>query len=71
MSSKRLETLRDFARHGYKIRIDCACGRVVLVDPHQMLLALQEKGEDRISLERLATKLKCYRCGSRPRRIGP
>ena len=71
MGSKRLETLRDFARHGYKVRIECHCGRVVLTSPRELLSALQESGEDYISLEGLATKLKCYRCGKRPWRIGP
>jgi len=43
MSSKRLNSLSDYARHGYKLRLDCECGRVVLLDPRQLLQACYER----------------------------
>lgn len=71
MSSKRLDTLADYARHGYKLRVDCGCGRVVMCDPHNLLAVISAKGWTRYSMERLAMRLRCQECGSRPRRTGP
>jgi hypothetical protein len=70
MSSKRLSSLSDYARHGYKLRLDCACGRTVLADPHAVLRLCHERGW-RHTLEGLALKLRCSKCGKRPKRIGP
>lgn len=71
MSSKRLDSLSDYARHGYKLRVDCQCGRVVVLDPHKLLGSVLERGWRSYSLEGLATRLKCQKCGMRPSRIGP
>lgn len=71
MSSKRLDSLSDYARHGYKLRLDCDCGRVVLIDPHALLGVVLERGWTGYSLEGLAMRLKCRRCGKRPNQIGP
>ena len=70
MSSKRLETMADYARHHYMVRIECECGRVVLSDPHKMIVACQER---RLSyrLEAVAQRLRCQKCGRKPFRIGP
>ena len=70
MSSKRLDTLSDFARHKYLLRIDCECGRVVLADPHKIILACQAR---KISyrLDDVAGRLRCERCGRKPWRVGP
>lgn len=71
MSSKRLESLADYARHGFKIRVDCKCGRVVVIDPRTLLQMIAKKGWSRPSLDAIGQRLKCQRCGSRPKRIGP
>ncbi len=70
VSSKRLETLADFARHKYLLRIECECGRVKLADPHKMIAACQAR---RISyrLDAVAARLRCENCGQRPWRVGP
>jgi hypothetical protein len=70
MSSKRLDTLSDFARHKYLLRIDCQCGRVVLADPHKIILACQGR---RISyrLDAVAGRLRYEKCGLKPWRVGP
>lgn len=70
MSSKRLASLSDYARHGYKLRLDCECGRAVLADPHTILRLCHERGW-RHTLEGIALKLRCSKCGARPKRIGP
>ena len=71
MSSKRLDTLADYARHSYKLRLDCRCGRVVLLDPHELLAVIMARRWPSYSMEGLAMRLKCQKCGSRPERIGP
>lgn len=71
MGSKRLESLGDYARHHYKLRVDCQCGRVVMLDPHTLLAQIMERGWKTYSLEGLVMRLRCQRCGSRPNRIGP
>ena len=70
MSSKRLETMADYARHHYKLRIECECGRVVLADPHKIIAACQKR---RLSyrLEAVSARLRCERCGRKPFRVGP
>lgn len=70
MSSKRLDTLSDFARHHYKLRIECECGRVVLADPHEIILACQKRGLS-YKLEAFSARLRCERCGKKPWRVGP
>ena len=71
MSSKRLNTLADYARHNYKVRLDCRCGRVVLLDPHDLLTTIMSRGWASYSMEGLHLRLKCQKCGARPDRIGP
>ena len=71
MSSKRLESLAEYARHGYKLRLDCVCGRVVMLDPHDLLGVILARSWPRYSLDAIGQRLKCQRCGSRPKRIGP
>ncbi len=71
MSSKRLNSLADYARHKYKLRVDCACGRVVMLDPHDLLAVILARGWNAYSMEGIGMRLKCQRCGKRPTRIGP
>jgi hypothetical protein len=70
MSSKRLDTLADFTRYKYLLRIECECGRVVVADPYKIMAACQAR---RISyrLEEVRTRLRCERCGRKPWRVGP
>lgn len=70
MGSKRFETMADFARHSYLLRIECECGRVTLADPRKIIAACQAR---RISyaLPTVSRKLRCSKCGRRPFRVGP
>lgn len=69
MSSKRLDTLADFARHYYRVRIECECGRVTSADPRKLIAAYQKR---RVSyrLESVAGLLRCSAGGRRPWRVG-
>jgi len=40
-------------------------------DPHTLLSQIMERGWTSYSLEGLAMRLRCQRCGARPKRIGP
>lgn len=57
MSSKRLSSLSDYARHGYKLRLDCECGRTVLTDPRAVLQLCNERGS-RHTLDGIVTRLR-------------
>ena len=48
MSSKRLETISDYARHGYMLRVDCrSCQRVVIIHPMEITLLCQRRNWSR------------------------
>lgn len=70
MGSKRLETMADYARHKYLLRIECECGRVVMSDPHKIIAACQER-HITYALPVVTSRLRCTRCGRRPFRVGP
>ena len=42
-----------------------------MLDPYDLLAVIAAKGWPRYSMEGLATRLRCDRCGERPARIGP
>ena len=45
MSSKRLDSIADYTRHGYALRVDCRrCRRVAVLDPLQIVLHCQQRG---------------------------
>lgn len=71
MGSKRLESLSDYHRHGYRVRIDCmACRRVVILAPLPLLETCRKRGW-KPSREVLERRLRCGDCGARKARLGP
>lgn len=70
MSSKRLDTRADFARHSYKLRIECECGRIVTAGPQQIIAACQKRKLS-YRVEAVAARLRCEECGRKPFRVGP
>ncbi len=65
MGRIKLETLTDFARRGYDLRITCAaCGHVANAKPLEMLAGLHQR---RLSLriEALEARMRCRACGKR------
>ncbi|QQN73893.1 hypothetical protein [Croceicoccus sp. YJ47] len=65
----KLETISDFARRGYRIRISCRCGHVVVHEPLALLRALPRNMSPRI--EAIEDRLKCSNCGARGGAISP
>ena len=71
MSSKRLDSIADYSRHGYALRVDCRrCRRVAVLDPLQIVLQCQQRGWSK-QMAALEGRLRCSRCGSRDTRLGP
>ena len=71
MSSKRLESLGDYLRHGYRIRLEClSCNRVVIKPVVPLLRMCRERGVSH-RLVLLEKQLRCSKCGLRDVRIGP
>ena len=70
MSSKRLEDVRDFSRHGYTLRIDCrSCGRVAVLDPLRIVTLCQERGWSR-QVGAVEARMRCSAWGSKQVRLG-
>ena len=71
MSSKRLDDVGDFRRHGYMLRVDCRiCKRVAVLDPTSIVELCQRNGWSRqmASVER---RLRCSVCKSKDVQCGP
>ena len=44
MSSKRLDAISDYHRHGYMLRVECGtCERAVLIEPWQIVQLCQRR----------------------------
>ena len=71
MGSKNLRSLRDFIRHKFSVRVECQCGRVRLIDPRRLLDMVEERGWTAYSLDGIAMRLRCEKCGQRPKHMGP
>ena len=71
MSSKRLDTIADYSRHGYVLRVDChGCKRMVLMNPLELTYLCQKRQWSR-QMAAIERRLVCSQCGSRDIRLGP
>ena len=71
MSSKRLDDVGDFHRHGYSLRVDClACKRVAVLDALSLVMLCQKNNWSR-QIGAVEARLRCSGCGSRNVRCGP
>lgn len=71
MGSKRLDSLADYHRHGYSLRLDClTCKRVVIKNPLPILQLCRERGWSK-DMAFVTARLRCGECGSREVRVGP
>jgi len=66
MGTRRLDSLTDLMRHGLALKVECSCGRVVIMNAGKLLEQCQARGVPK-SLLALTRHLKCERCGRRPR----
>lgn len=70
MSTKRIDSLTALAREGLLLRVECKCGRVVLLDPIKLLDRSNRVGGGHL-IARAAARLRCGDCGARPVSYGP
>jgi hypothetical protein len=71
MSSKRLDTIADYSRHGYALRVDClSCRHIAVVNPLEIVMLCQHRGWSK-QMAAVEARMRCSRCGSRKTRIGP
>ena len=71
MSSKRLDAINDYARAGYRLRVDCrGCCRVVVIEPLEIMLTCQRRGWS-MQIAFIEKRLRCSQCGGRNVRLGP
>ena len=69
----RLDTISDFIRHGYNLRIVCTnpeCGHVVVVSPDRFL-SMRVRVQGMFEIDGLERRLRCRRCRLRKARIDP
>ncbi|KRA81632.1 hypothetical protein [Altererythrobacter sp. Root672] len=66
MVRHRLDSLSDFARKGFHLRVECqSCKHVVIADP--AVLSMEVRGKKDITgIER---RMRCGECGERKARI--
>ncbi|MXO73178.1 hypothetical protein [Alteraurantiacibacter buctensis] len=70
MSTKRFESLTALTREGLLLRVECRCGRVVLLDPAKLLDRSLAAGGGHL-ISKVASRLRCGDCGARPSHFGP
>ena len=70
MGSKRLDSIADYAREGLQLRVECSCGRVVLLDARKLTLDCHRRGSSKVVVQ-LVGRLRCDDCGERPKHWGP
>jgi len=71
MSSKRLDRISDYAREGYRLRVDCRdCGHTAFLDARELTSLCVKRGwhKDMFSVGK---RLRCSNCGSRNVLSGP
>lgn len=70
MGRIKLDSINDFARHGYKVRVSCKCGRKVDWSATELLMRLHARKLP-YQVDRLEPKLRCQFCFARGARISP
>lgn len=58
MSSKRLDSLSAYCREGLRLRVQCSCGRTVLLEPAALLKRCQQKGGSHL-VAKIVPRMKC------------
>jgi hypothetical protein len=71
MGSKRLDSISDYSRHGFNLRVVCqGCGRAAVVDSLALSMARSQAGKSR-DMGAVQRDLKCSACGLRDVKCGP
>ena len=71
MGRIRLDSINDFAQHGYGIRITCgACKKATDRDAVEFMLLLHKRRSS-LAIDQLEHRMKCSACGARNAVIRP
>lgn len=70
MGTKHFESLTALIRQGLRLRVECSCNRVVLLDPAKVLDASLARGGGH-QLDKVVARMRCGKCGARPVKWGP
>lgn len=71
MGSKRLDSISDYHRHGFDLRVTClGCGRVVVIDSLKLSMACSKAHRSR-QMPAIQARLACRECGGREVKCGP
>lgn len=65
------DTLFKLMAAGYQAEIVCRCGHRAMLDVRQLIAECQRLRIGINSFAPLAHRMKCSKCGGKPRRIGP
>jgi hypothetical protein len=71
VSRKHLDSIADLQRYGFKLRVECACGRVRVIEPGDLMVALGRRRNKSRQMSLLVPRLRCFECGGRPSYWGP
>lgn len=71
MSSKRLDKISDYARHGYAMTVQCrSCGHSAKLDARVISGEAVKRNLSR-DIGAIEKRLRCQKCGKREFRCGP
>ena len=71
MARIKLDTINEFARQGYCVRVTCGgCGKTADWHPVKLMSELQRRGVS-LSVERVEQRMRCSRCGAHKAAIRP
>ena len=71
MSSKRLDTISDYARLGYAMKVECRdCGHSAKLDARAISDQAHKRNLSR-GIAAIEQRLRCQKCGKRNVRCGP
>ena len=71
MSSKRLDKISDYARHGYAITVQCrSCGHSAKLDARAISDEAVKRNLSR-DIGAIERRLRCQKCGKRDVQCGP
>ena len=70
MGRTKLDSINEFARQGYAVRVTCECGNVSDWNAVLLMGELHRRRRS-LSIEKVERSLKCSACGERKATISP
>ena len=67
VSTKHLNSIADYRRNGFKLRVECECGRVQVIEPGDLMVALGRRRNSSRQMQLPIPRLKCFERNGRPR----